>query len=155
MPNNINNSESMTLGGCTREEWAAAFQGADWTKKLVATCVEIADAEDAASAHRWDACKVLINLANHNLIPARLPDGRTVAGLFAATSVNALAGTPKLALEKPEILDNARDEYSNRILACAMVSSMAIGACSDQPGPDVLRILKEALGSGEGGAGAN
>lgn len=95
----MNNANTSVLG--SSEDILQSFDRLDWRAKVTAALVDLAEEPFATTDQRASASKMLCGLANGNIIPATLPDGRQVRDLLAATCLSTLRGTPeKVPAEK-------------------------------------------------------
>lgn len=148
-----NNKTSL---GLTVQEWSANFEKRNWTAKIANTLAEVADAPDATTNQRAEACKLLCMLANENVIPHNLPDGRHISQVVADTCISCLDGAPAIALAKPDLLEEARANYTQRIRAVEFtLVNAAPQLLQDGPGGQVQALLEAALGGNPNDQGSN
>lgn len=88
------------------------FESLNWRGLVSSTLVEIADSPDATVFQRSEACKILMTLANDNIIPQILEDGRLIPQLVVTSCLDCLAGPPPKPLSK---ISKARDSYEQRL----------------------------------------
>lgn len=150
----MNNKQTML--GLTPQQWNEEFERRDWATKVSATLAEVADAPDATTGQRAEACKLLCVLANENIIPHTAPDGRHISQIVTDTCLSCLDGAPALALSKPDVLEEARANYKERLRAVEFTLVNAVPHILMEDGPQVKQLLEAALGGlGKNDGGAN
>lgn len=144
------NIETQTEGhlyGQSQSEWRDIYEKVEWKRTLTEACCDIASCVHADVTDREVSTKILGKLVEDGHIPARLPNGRTVAELTCAIQMEVLGGH---VLKVNKAL---REQCSERARVARWCVGTVLPAYFDPTTAQIPPQLRELLGMGIGGGG--